>query len=175
VNLRVHLPGAPEYEIGDEIWQQPLADGIAAEAQTIADHAGPELLRSPDQTHRDALREQIMHDMTRALVGVGDEYQAPDGVRYSLRDESASDPGRLPAVSSIVGNPVVEEVLRFENLPLGSAGSRSAFVRWSDGSDSVAVTYYGDEIPVQRGRSWGLAAYGARIKEASAKSVIGPG
>lgn len=64
--LRVHVPGAPEYEIGDEIWQQPLADAIAAEAQTIAHYAGPELLQSPDQVHRDALRDEVIRDMTRA-------------------------------------------------------------------------------------------------------------
>jgi hypothetical protein len=151
VLLRVHLPGAAECEIGDEIWQQSLADAIAAEAQTIADHAGPELLPSPDQELRDALRDQIIHAMTRALVGVGDEYQAPDGVRYSLVEKSAPNPGSLPAVSSIVGDPVVEEVLQFENLPLGSAGSRSALVRWSDGSESVAVTFYADEILFSEG------------------------
>ena len=149
--LRVHLPGVPEYEIGDEIWQQPLADAIAAEAQTIADYAGPELLPSPDPAHRDALRDQIIRDMTRALVEAGDEYQAPDGVRYSLLDKSASDPGRLRAVTPIADDPVVEQVLRFENLPLGSAGSRTAFVRWSDGSESVAVTFYADEILLSEG------------------------
>ena len=66
--LRVHIPGAPEYEIGDEIWHQSLAEAIAAEAQTIAGYAGPELLDSPDQAHRDTLRDHIICDMTRALV-----------------------------------------------------------------------------------------------------------
>ena len=149
--LRLHIPGAPQYEIGDEIWQQALADAIAAEAQTIADHARSALLQSPDQTHRDALHYQIIHDMTRALVGVGDEYQAPDGVRYSLVDHSATERGTLSAVTSIARDPIVEEVLRFENLPLGSAGSRSLTVRWSDGSESVAVTFYADEILFSEG------------------------
>jgi len=31
---------------------------------------------------------------------------------------------------------IVEEVLRFEDLPLGSHGTRRAVVRWSDGSES---------------------------------------
>ena len=35
--LRVHVPGAEPYEIGDEIWQQSLAEAITAEAHTIAD------------------------------------------------------------------------------------------------------------------------------------------
>jgi hypothetical protein len=39
-----------------------------------------------------------------------------------------------------------------EDLPLGSTGSRRAIVRWSDGTESVAVTFYADEIlsPVNR-------------------------
>lgn len=48
--------------------------------------------------------------------------------------------------------PVVDEVLRFEDLPLGSAnGSRRAIVRWSDGSESAALTWYADEILVCEG------------------------
>jgi hypothetical protein len=54
-------------------------------------------------------------------------------------------------VSSIAGEPVVEEVLRFENLPLGSAGSRRAIVRWSDGTESVAATFYADEVLFSEG------------------------
>jgi hypothetical protein len=90
--LTVHVPGAPSYDIGDEIWQEPLADAIRSEADTIADHAGPELLPSPDQAHRDALRERIILDMTTALVRAGDRYRAPDGVLYSLTDHPALDP-----------------------------------------------------------------------------------
>ena len=44
LRLSVHVSGAEPYEIGDEIWQQPLVDAITAEAQTIADDAGAELL-----------------------------------------------------------------------------------------------------------------------------------
>ena len=33
-----------------------------------------------------------------------------------------------------------------EDLPLGSTGSRRAIVRWSDGTESVAVTFYADEV-----------------------------
>ena len=45
-----------------------------------------------------------------------------------------------------VEEPTVEEVLRFEDLPLGSAGSRRAIVRWSDGTESAALTFYADEV-----------------------------
>jgi hypothetical protein len=59
---------------------------------------------------------------------------------------TAATPGTLSTVSSSAGDPVVEEVLRFEDLPLGSAGSRQAIVRWSDGTESAAVTFYADEV-----------------------------
>ena len=35
--------------------------------------------------------------------------------------------------------PFVEEVLRFEELPLGSSATRAAIVRWSDGTESQAL------------------------------------
>jgi hypothetical protein len=43
-------------------------------------------------------------------------------------------------------SPTVVEVLRFEDLPLGSTGSRRAVVRWSDGSEGEAIRFYADEI-----------------------------
>ena len=46
---------------------------------------------------------------------------------------------------------VVEEVLRFEDLPVGSMASRRAVVRWSDGSESEALRYYDDEVLVSEG------------------------
>jgi hypothetical protein len=46
---------------------------------------------------------------------------------------------------------IVEEVLRFEDLPLGSLGTRRAVVRWSDGSESAPMTWYGDEILICEG------------------------
>ena len=47
--------------------------------------------------------------------------------------------------------PIVEEVLRFEDLPLGSTASRRGVVRWSDGTESEALRYYDDEILVSEG------------------------
>jgi hypothetical protein len=152
--LRVHVPGAHDYEIGDEIWQVSLADAIGAEADTIAGNAGAELLEAPDQEHRDALRDRIVAEMTSTLVSVGDRYRAPDGVIYTLADDRLVAPlmqGRLAVVSPRASEPVVEEVLRFEDLSLGSAGTRRAVVRWSDGSKSPAMTWYADEILVCEG------------------------
>jgi len=48
-------------------------------------------------------------------------------------------------------NPVVEEVLRFEDLPPRSLASRRAVVRWSDGSEGEAIRYYQDEVLVTEG------------------------
>jgi hypothetical protein len=39
---------------------------------------------------------------------------------------------------------MVIEVLRFEDLPLGSRGTRRAVARWSDGSEGEALTWYAD-------------------------------
>ena len=41
-------------------------------------------------------------------------------------------------------SPTVVEVLRFEDLPLGSLGTRRAIARWSDGSESEALSWYAD-------------------------------
>ena len=43
-------------------------------------------------------------------------------------------------------SPTVEEVLRFEDLPLGSTASRRAVVRWSDGTEGEAIRFYADEV-----------------------------
>jgi hypothetical protein len=148
--LNVHVPGPPCYEVGDEIWQQPLAEAIGAEAETIADYAGPELLPSPSQAQRAALRDRIAAEMTETLTQVGDVYTAPDGVMYSLSDQPALDPspceGSLSSVSAPMSSPVVQEVLRFEDLPLGSAATRRAIARRSDGTESAALSWYGDEL-----------------------------
>ena len=48
-------------------------------------------------------------------------------------------------------NPTVVEVLRFEELPLGSRGSRGAVVRWSDGTETEALSWFADEILVCEG------------------------
>ncbi|MGZ6575497.1 MAG: hypothetical protein ACXVHJ_31325 [Solirubrobacteraceae bacterium] len=154
--LKVHLQGAPRYEVGDEIWQQSLAAAIAAEAEVIAGYAAADLCPSPGRADRDALRDRIIPEMTAALQRAGDRYTATDGVVYSLLDEPAADPrpgqGTLSAMTPQTRDPVVEEVLRFENLPVGSADSRRAIVRWSDGTEGTAMSWYADEIlsPVDR-------------------------
>ncbi len=153
--LKVHLDGAASHDVGGEIWQESLVDAIHVEAETIASYAGSDLLQSSDQAHRNALRDRIVREMTAALVSVGDRYCAPDGVLYSLIEESAVDApcggGRLTAMGNCTSEPIVEEVLRFEDLPLGSAGSRRAVVRWSDGTEGAAMTWYSDEILVCEG------------------------
>jgi hypothetical protein len=41
-------------------------------------------------------------------------------------------------------SPIVTEVVRFEDLPPGSRGTRRAIARWSDGTESEALTWYAD-------------------------------
>ena len=47
---------------------------------------------------------------------------------------------------------MVDEVLRFEDLPIGSLASRRAIVRWSDGTEGEALRWWSDEVlsPVNR-------------------------
>jgi len=48
-------------------------------------------------------------------------------------------------------SPTVTEGVCFEDLPIGSRGTRRAIVRWSDGSESAALTWYADEILICEG------------------------
>lgn len=54
-------------------------------------------------------------------------------------------------MSASSSQPTITEILRFEDLPLGPRGSRRAVVRWSDGSEGEALTWYADEILICEG------------------------
>jgi len=60
-------------------------------------------------------------------------------------------PGSLDSVTQGETSPTVVEVLRFEDLPLGSGGSRRVVVRWSDGTEGEALSWYADEVLVCEG------------------------
>lgn len=60
-------------------------------------------------------------------------------------------PAKVGSISVNPGNPIVEEVLRFEDLPPGSLASRRAIVRWSDGTEGEAVRFYSDEVLISEG------------------------
>ncbi len=146
--LHVHLDDAGSCEIGDEIWQQPLADAIRAEAEIIAECASLDLLQSPDCAGRDALRDRAVAEMTAALRQAGDTYTAPDDIAYTLTDQAQLDltAGEDTLAPMSLSTPVVEEVLRFEELPIGSMASRRAVIRWSDCTVGEAIRWYSDEV-----------------------------
>jgi hypothetical protein len=48
-------------------------------------------------------------------------------------------------MSASYSAPTVTEVVRFEDLPLGSLGTRQVVVRWSDGTESAPFSWYADE------------------------------
>jgi hypothetical protein len=54
--------------------------------------------------------------------------------------------------------PRVDEVVAFEELEIGSSGSRRAVVRWSDGTEGEAARWYDDEILVCEGDLIGKTA-----------------
>ena len=82
--LRVHVPEAMAYPVGDEIWQRPLAEVIAEQAAVIAEDIGGDVLELPQR--RDLIRA-LIGEMTLTLVSSGDRYRSADGVLYSLVDE----------------------------------------------------------------------------------------
>ena len=43
-------------------------------------------------------------------------------------------------------DPIVEEVVRCEDLPSGSLAGRRMIARWSDGTEGEAVRFYQDEV-----------------------------
>jgi hypothetical protein len=51
---------------------------------------------------------------------------------------------RVPRSDEGGAAPTVESVTRFEDLPVGEAGSRRAVVRWSDGTEGEALRWYAD-------------------------------
>ena len=61
-------------------------------------------------------------------------------------------------MSAFEASPTVAEVLRFEDLPLGTLASRRAMVRWSDGSEGEGLRWYGDEVLVCEGDLIGKTA-----------------
>ena len=85
--------------------------------------------------------------MTGAHTDHQDDQEAPHGCTH----KSAVDTLGVASMSASDPNPTIIEVLRFEDLPLGSRGSRRAIARWSDGSESEALTWYADEILICEG------------------------
>jgi hypothetical protein len=60
-------------------------------------------------------------------------------------------PAKIGSISVKPDNPIVEELLRFEDLPPGSLASRRAIVRWSDGTEGEALRFYSEEIMICEG------------------------
>ena len=56
---------------------------------------------------------------------------------------------RLAAVNG--ERQIVEDVLRFEDLPIGSTANRRAIVRWSDGTEGEAARWFSDEVLIAEG------------------------
>jgi hypothetical protein len=57
-----------------------------------------------------------------------------------------------------VTEPVVEQVIGVRDLPLGDSASRELVVRWSNGTEAVALRWYADEWLVSEGDLVGKTA-----------------
>jgi hypothetical protein len=76
---------------------------------------------------------------------------ATQEVSHAHVDKAAVDTLGVTPMSGINPSPIVTEVVRFEDLPPGSRGTRRAIARWSDGTESEALTWYADEILICEG------------------------
>ena len=97
--LHAHGPDGPSYEIGDEIWQQSLADAIRSAAETIA--AGPAPLEPADQMHWAARKELIVAAISRALVRV----ETPTARPMASSSHSPTDRSSLTRAVTRIGSP----------------------------------------------------------------------
>jgi hypothetical protein len=59
-------------------------------------------------------------------------------------DEGAVDTLGVASLSTSNPSPIVTEARRFDDLPLGSRGTRRAIARWSDGTESEVLTWYAE-------------------------------
>jgi hypothetical protein len=59
-------------------------------------------------------------------------------------DKTADDTLEVASMRSSNPSPIVTAVVRFEDLTPGSRGTRRAIARWSDGTESEALTWYAD-------------------------------
>jgi hypothetical protein len=115
--------------------------------------------------------------MTAVLIRVRNASRSPTGSRTRLphdpNDDLGPDEGSLDPVNSPAASPIVEEVLRFEDLPLGSAGTRRAVVRWSDGTESHAMTWFADEILVCEGDHGNSRLMSSRVEMRGVAGSVG--
>ena len=74
------------------------------------------------------------------------------GARGPNRPFNNEEVVEIRSTSMNPDDPIVEEVVRCEDLPPGSLAGRRLIVRWSDGTQGEAVRFYQDEVlsPVNR-------------------------
>jgi hypothetical protein len=72
------------------------------------------------------------------------EETAPE--RDDLDRSTTEEVVEIRSTSMNPDEPIVEEVVRCEDLPAGSLAGRRMIVRWSDGTEGEAVRFYQDEI-----------------------------
>jgi hypothetical protein len=58
---------------------------------------------------------------------------------------------KIRSTSMNAEGPIVEEVLRVEDLPPDALAGRRMIVRWSDGTEGEAVRFYQDEVLFSEG------------------------
>lgn len=83
MKLHISHPDAEPYDLGP--YGYTLEEALDAEATTIAQDAGSDLLEDPGEECRDALRQSIVDDALATLTA-DETYTDPTGVRWTLTD-----------------------------------------------------------------------------------------
>ena len=121
--------------------------------QSLTGHDGCRY-ESPPQPPEQALTlARVLLGYSREKLDVGDRWACPiaGGRRTVALKQWPIQVAEGDYMTAMATVPVVELVLRFEDLPPGSMASRRAVVRWSDGSEGEALRWYADEVLVCEG------------------------
>ena len=98
-------------------------------------------------------------DLAQAIATIVNDIAAPESIAHNATGEVHEQPVVAPVprrYGEAVREPVITRVVAIEELPPGSAATRRVIVAWSDGSQSEALAWFGDEWLVSEGDLVGL-------------------
>ena len=170
--LKVHLQDAPCYEIGDEIWQQPLADAIAPKPRPSPPAREPTCSSPTSESGRPARPDHRRHDRSARAT---ETIHGADGVLYSLTDGP-----RLTRPGEVRSPTTLSRASRSSSKSCGSRtfhSDRSAHAaRWSAGATAPRARPSRTRMRFcVRRRSWELRAYVASVEKSPHEAILGSG
>ncbi|HEX3979192.1 MAG TPA: hypothetical protein VHW96_23170 [Solirubrobacteraceae bacterium] len=113
-----------------QVTAKPFVSGGKPDHFSCGEMSSPPAPKMPERCLDASASPPAMSSLASAKLAagmrpqqIGDAYTAPDGVAYTLRDETQLDlparQDRLVTMTPTTSAPIYEEVLRFEDLPSG--------------------------------------------------------